>query len=63
MKEEKEDVDMCDAIREMLEDATNEGLQKGRESGIREYKKEMVRKMLAPNFPHSEIMELTGLTV
>ena len=53
---EEDKVDMCQALREMMEDAANEGIQEERVA--------MAKRMLAKrNFPYEEIAELSALSV
>ena len=60
MNEEEEKVDMCQALREMMEDATNEGIQQG----MQDERIAMAKRMLAKrNFSYEEIAELSALSV
>lgn len=60
MNEEEEKVDMCQALREMMEDATNEGIQQG----MQDERIAMAKRMLAKrNFSYEEIAELSVLSV
>ena len=53
---EEDKVDMCQALREMMEDAANEGIQEERVA--------MAKRMLAKgNFSYEEIAELSALSV
>ena len=64
MNEEEEKVDMCQALREMMEDATNEGIQQGMQQGMQDERIAMAKRMLAKrNFSYEEIAELSVLSV
>lgn len=58
--EEEDKVDMCEGIKGIIEDATNEGMQKGIQQGALETAKRMLKK---GGFSYEEIAELTTLTV
>ena len=58
--EEEEKVDMCQALREMMEEANSEGMQKGMQQGAQETAQRMLNK---GRFSYEEIAELTSLTV
>ena len=58
--EEEEKVDMCQALREMMEEANNEGMQKGALEKAKETAERMLQK---GRFSYEEIAELTSLTV
>ena len=51
---------MCEGIKGIIEDATNEGMQKGIQQGELETAKRMLKK---GGFSYEEIAELTTLTV
>ena len=62
--EEEEKVDMCQALKEMMEEANSEGMQVGRQEGALEKAKETAKRMLNKGrFSYEEIAELTSLTV
>jgi len=61
---EEEKVDMCQALKEMMEEANSEGMQVGRQEGALEKAKETAKRMLNKGrFSYEEIAELTSLTV
>jgi len=57
---EEEKVDMCQALKEMMEEANSEGMQAGMQKGALETAKRMLNK---GRFSYEEIAELTSLTV
>ena len=59
-KKEEDKVDMCQALREMMEDASNEGMQRGLQQGMYE----TARRMLGEgSFPIELIARMTNLPV
>ncbi len=63
-EEEAKGVNMCQALREMMEEANNEGMQAGRQEGALEKAKETAKRMLKKGrFSYEEIAELTSLTL
>ncbi|MBR3761435.1 MAG: Rpn family recombination-promoting nuclease/putative transposase [Lachnospiraceae bacterium] len=62
--EEEEKVDMCQALKEMMEEANSEGMQAGMQKGALEKAKETAKRMINKGrFSYEEIAELTSLTV
>ena len=59
-EDEEEKVDMCQALREMMEEANSEGMQKGALEKAKETAERMLQK---GRFSYEEIAELTSLTV
>ena len=63
-EDEEEKVDMCQALKEMMEEANSEGMQAGMQKGALEKAKETAKRMLNKGrFSYEEIAELTSLTV
>jgi hypothetical protein len=60
VKEEEEKVDMCEGMRGLLEDATNEGVQQGIQQGIQQI---ALRMLKANCFSMEMIAQITGLSV
>ena len=59
VKEEEEKVDMCEGMRGLLEDATNEGVQQGIQQGIQQI---ALRMLKANCFSIEMIAQMTGLS-
>ena len=55
---EKEEYDMCRAMREWMEEERNEGIQQGKAEGIREKQEIIIRNMLARGFSDEDICAL-----
>ena len=60
VKKEEEKVDMCEGMRGLLEDATNEGVQQGIQQGIQQI---ALRMLKADCFSMEMIAQMTGLSV
>ena len=63
LKEDAEEVDMCQALREMVEDANREGMQQGIEQGIEQGARLIAHRMLQKGQHSVEyVAEMTGLS-
>ena len=59
---DREEYNMCQALREIREDFFNEGKAEGRAEGREQEKRNIIREMLQDHIPDYKIKQYTGAT-
>lgn len=63
MESRKEEIDVCEKVRELLEATKSEGVQEGIKEGAREGKKEIALNMLKKGLDYEFVAECAGVSV
>ena len=63
IKPDAEVVDMCEAMRQMMESSKQQGIQQGMQRGSREMQLQIARELLSMNMSAQQVAKATKLTL